>query len=223
MATVAQPETVPRQTRLPTDWTVADLQRHLGGVSAQRIRLYPQPGMATENDILHIDDREDRLCELVDGVLVEKVTGSYESLLAGLILTELNLFLRANPIGVALGADGMLRILPQCVRIPDVSFLAWERFPERKLPNDRVYAAVPDLAVEVLSQENTEREMKSKLDEYFRAGVRLVWYVNPTSRSVDVFTGPDITHRLTEDDVLDGGDVLPGFTLPLRELFERFQ
>jgi Uma2 family endonuclease len=179
--------------------------------------------MATVEDVLRIDASDDRICELVDGVLVEKVMGSYESLLAGLILTELNLFLRAHPIGVALGADGMLRILPQRIRIPDVSFLAWERFPDGKLPSDRVYAAVPDLAVEVLSSDNTEREMKSKLDEYFRAGVRLVWYVNPLSKSVDVFHGPETMHRLTGDDILDGGAVLPGFTLPLQELFGRFQ
>jgi len=178
--------------------------------------------MATIDDVLALDDRQNRLCELVDGILVEKVMGSYESLLAGLILTELNLYLRTNPIGVALGADGMLRILPDRVRIPDVSVIAWERFPDGQLPRDRVFQVAPDLAVEVLSEDNTEQEMKRKLDEYFSANVRVVWYVDPSARTVDVYAAPDQLHRLSETDVLEGGDVLRGFKLPLQDLFGRF-
>jgi len=179
--------------------------------------------MANERDVLAFDDREDRLCELVDGILVEKVMGSYESLLAGLILTELNLYLRTHRIGVALGADGMLRILPERVRIPDVSFVAWDRFPDGRLPDARVYEVAPDLAVEVLSEDNTKQEMETKLDEYFRAGVRVVWYVDPSSRAIEVYASPKRMRRLTATDVLDGGDVLPGFQLPLRDLFGQFE
>lgn len=78
---------------------------------------------------------------------------------------------------------------------------------------------VPDWAVGVLSVSNTDREMARKLDDYFTAGVRLVWYIDPRARTVEVNTPPDRFVSLGEGDTLDGGDVLPGFALPLRELF----
>jgi Uma2 family endonuclease len=78
---------------------------------------------------------------------------------------------------------------------------------------------VPDLAVEVLSEGNTPREMEQKLQEYFTAGVRLVWYVDPVRQEVHVYTAPDQRKVLTADHTLHGGEVLPGFTLPLRQLF----
>jgi Uma2 family endonuclease len=79
----------------------------------------------------------------------------------------------------------------------------------------------PDLAVEVLSKSNTEKEMKRKLREYFEAGTRLVWLVDPKARTVRVYTSPRKFKLLTEDQTLDGGEVLPGFELSLRKLFAR--
>jgi hypothetical protein len=78
---------------------------------------------------------------------------------------------------------------------------------------------VPDLAVEVLSPSNTEAEMARKRQEYFAAGVRLVWMVDPDARTVTVYTAPDQSTVLGEVDTLSGDPVLPGFTLPLRDLF----
>ena len=80
MATVTFPQLPASQ--LPTDWTLADLQRHFGGIPLQRIRLVPPPGYGTENDVIEIEARENRLCELENGVLVEKPMGWYESLIA---------------------------------------------------------------------------------------------------------------------------------------------
>ena len=79
----------------------------------------------------------------------------------------------------------------------------------------------PDLAVEVLSEGNTKQEMERKLKDYFFAGVRLVWYIDVKKRTVEVYTSPDQGVTLTEGQNLDGGDVLPGFRLPLRQLFAR--
>src|SRR5262245_2488811 len=163
MATVPTPDSAIVHfppTLLPTDWNIADLQAHLGGIPPERIRLYPPPGMATEQDVLHFDDHEDRLCELVDGILVEKVMASYESLLAGILIQWINNFLDKNPLGIVLAPDGMLKILPHRVRIPDVSFIRWERFPDRKLPRQPIFEVTPDLAVEILSAGNTEAEMR---------------------------------------------------------------
>ena len=75
------------------------------------------------------------------------------------------------------------------------------------------------IAVEVLSEGNTPKEMARKLKEYFLAGVLLVWFVEPTQRTVTVYTAPDRSTVLTEDQTLEGGDVLPGLALPLRTVF----
>ena len=82
--------------------------------------------------------------------------------------------------------------------------------------------AVVDLCVEVLSPDNTKAEMERKRKEYFSSGCRLVWELNPRNRTADVFTNPDSFTRVESGGVLDGGDVLPGFTLPLAELFAEF-
>jgi Uma2 family endonuclease len=207
-------------TCLPTEWSVADLQAHLGGIPLDRIRLYPPPGMATEQDALDIADHEDRWCELVDGILVEKVMATFESLVACILIQWLNNFLEKNQLGIVLGEGGALRILPTRMRIPDVSFIRWERFPGRKLPRVAVFRVAPDLAVEILSEGNTEGEMQIKVAEYFRAGVRLVWLLDPEDRSARVYTSADQFEVLDENGFLDGRDVLPGFHFRLRDLID---
>jgi Uma2 family endonuclease len=221
MATVSDTIVFPR-TVLPVQWSLADVQRHVGGVPLERIRSYPPPGMAKERDVLELHDRDNRLCELVDGVLVEKTMGSYESLLAALVVHWINAYLDEHPIGVALTTDGMLRILPDRVRIPDVSVILWERFPDRRLPREAVFQTAPDLAIEILSEGNTEDEMQMKLNEYRQAGVRLVWYIDPRRRTAVVHTLGGPSHTFDEAGVLTGDDVLPGFSMSLRQLFDRY-
>ena len=82
----------------------------------------------------------------------------------------------------------MMRLAPGLVRIPDVSFVSWDRFPDRRVTREPVPAIAPDLAVEVLSESNTKAEMDRKLREYFAAGARLVWYLDPEDRTVRVYT-----------------------------------
>ncbi len=199
--------------------TMADLQAHLGDIPAERIRLEPHPGTATEKDLLRVAAKEDRLCELIDGTLVEKTMGWQESYVATLILRVLANFVQEHDLGVVLGADATLRILPRQVRLPDACFISWQRFPKKSLKNVPIPALVPDLAVEVLSKSNTKREMDRKLSEYFKAGVRLVWYVDPLSRDARPYTSPDQVTHVAEQGYLDGGEVLPGFRLSLAELF----
>jgi Uma2 family endonuclease len=105
------------------------------------------------------------------------------------------------------------------VRIPDLAFVSWARLPGGRVPDDPVPMLAPDLAVEVLSEGNTPREMERKRGEYFRSGVRLVWMVDIDARSVDVYTTPADPTTLSGEQSLDGGDVLPGFSFPLRDLF----
>ena len=105
--------------------------------------------------------------------------------------------------------------------MPDVSFFSWSHFPGRKLPTGQVLNVVPDLAVEILSPSNTWEEMARKRREYFAGGAKLVWQADPATRSVEVFTAADASTTLDENASLDGGDVLPGFTLPIRDWFAR--
>jgi Uma2 family endonuclease len=215
MATVTVPVTRP-QFR-----TVADLQDYLGGIPLARIRLQPLPGQATEQDILTILAKEDRICELIDGILVEKPMASFESRLAIILAYFLELFLEDHDLGAVLGEAGLLRLFPGRVRAPDVSFVSWKRMPNQEFPEQAIASLAPDLAVEVLSESNTEAEMRRKVQEYFQAGGKLVWLVDPNARTVRVYTSPRRSVLLTEDDTLDGRKVLPGFSLPIRKWFAR--
>lgn len=204
-----------------TDWTAADLVELFGPMPLQRIRFEPPPGTATEQDVFDIHNRENRLFELVEGVLVEKTMGIQESYLAVLIARLIGNFVETADLGIVLGADGMARLAPGLVRIPDVSFVPWSRLPGKSVPNQPVLTLAPALAVEVLSPSNTAKEMERKLRDYFEAGVELVWFVDPRTRTAQVFLGPDRSTELNADGSLDGGNVVPGFSLPLRELFAK--
>src|SRR5262245_55689594 len=116
----------------PRIWTLADLHKRFGPMPASRIRNHPPPGTATEQDVLDIDAHEDRFCELVDGVLVEKTMGAWEGRVASVIGYYFEDYLEENDLGVSLGEGGMLKLLPHQVRIPDVCFIPWDRIPNRE-------------------------------------------------------------------------------------------
>jgi Uma2 family endonuclease len=201
--------------------TLADLLERLGDVPLNRIRMHPAPGTATEEDVVvALEAMDKRLCELVDGVLVEKAMGTKESLLAGFILHRLHVFLDEHDLGLPFGADGAMRLMKGLVRIPDVSFVSWQRLPEG-VPDEPIAGLVPDLAVEVLSRSNTKGETRRKLRDYFLAGGKLAWLIQPRTETAEVYRAPDRKKRVGKAGTLDGGDVLPGFRISLQELFAR--
>jgi Uma2 family endonuclease len=114
----------------------------------------------------------------------------------------------------------MMRIAPGLVRIPDLSFINWDKLPGRESPIEPIPDLAPDLAVEVLSEGNTKSELTRKVREYFEAGVRLVWLIDPRKRTAQVFSTPEKSVLVRADQFLDGADVLPGFILPLAEFFD---
>ncbi|MBA4063852.1 MAG: Uma2 family endonuclease [Isosphaera sp.] len=204
--------------------TVADLLHRLGDIPPDRVRMHPFPGTATFEDLVRVnEERRGPVCEWVENTLVEKHMGQRESWVNFIIMGELYMFASTRDLGMFLGPDGVMKILPGLGRAPDVSFLSWKSLPGGKPPprSDKVPAVVPDLVVEVLSASDTPREMARKRDEYFRAGVKLVWEIDPESRSANVFTGPNQVAPVPADGTLDGGDLLPGFTLSLAEVFAR--
>lgn len=219
MSTISAPNPSPPK-QPPRYRNAAEWLHDLGDVPLERIVFDPWPGTATEADVLRLDDHEDRLCELIDGTLVEKGMGYDESLIAVQIIFLLKSWVSPRKLGLVSGADGMMRIMKGRVRIPDVAFVSTAQFPKGKRPKGPIPSLAPDLAVEVLSASNTAREMEIKLDEYFRSGTRLVWIVDPKTRSVNVYTSAKKFSQLTEADTLDGGTVLRGMKIPVAQIFD---
>ncbi len=201
---------------------VGELLRRLG-VPASRVCLDPPPGKATKRDLLRLDGQGEKIYELVERTLVEKTMGWPESYLAMELGFIIRSFLEQSDLGILGGPDAMTELIPDLVRAPDVTFISWSRRPERTVPMDAIGKLIPSLAVEILSPSNTRREMARKRSEYFRAGVELVWEIDPATRTAEVYTGPDDATAIGASGTLDGGTVLPGFKLALAKLFERME
>ena len=204
--------------------TLADAQERVGDVPLARILMRPYPGTGTVLDILDPTVTQGRGVELIDGILVEKPMGFDEDSLAFWLGVQLFNFASVHNLGKFGGSQGMIRLGDTLVRTPDISFTRWDSVDDPaeldQLPGPFLHVA-PDLVVEVLSESNTPREMQIKLGEYAAAGVKLVWYVDPDAKTVTVYPRGRERGRkvLGVGDTLDGGKVLPGFALPVADLF----
>lgn len=199
--------------------TLQDCLADLGGIAADRVRLDPTPGQATLADLIQVNDhKKGRLVELVDGTLVEKAMGYEASVVAAAILQILRSFVTAHRLGIVSGADGMFQ-LQSSVRGPDVAYISRDRLPNQKFPREAYPAIEPNLAVEVLSPGNTKGEMTRKRLEYFHSHVQVVWVVDCINRSVAVYTSPSKFKIFSEEDTIDGGEAIPGFTAQVADFF----
>jgi Uma2 family endonuclease len=163
----------------------------------------------------------DKDYELVDGQLVERKMGNKAAWIALELAHYLGTHVRQHRLGWVFGAEAGYRLDPQRpshVRKPDVSFVCFGRLPNEE-PADTYDNLAPDLAVEVVSPNDTVLELDEKIEEYLQAGVRLVWVINPELRMVKVYR-PDRTEEiLRSGDEIDGESVVPGFRCRLDELF----
>ncbi len=134
---------------------------------------------------------------------------------------EIRNFIKPRRLGRLAGSDvGVwLERDPDTVREPDLAFISARKLP-LDVRNPGYYEVVPDLVVEVASPSDSRREVNDKARMWLRYGVRLTWVLHPSSRTIDVHPENGPVFTLTEDDTLDGGDVLPGFTCPVREIFD---
>jgi Uma2 family endonuclease len=161
---------------------------------------------------------------LVNGQRVEKPFRSvYGTRLAFLLATHLDLFARPHKLRrvvvEAIFALPLVKGLRE--RRPDAAFVSYERWAKnRPLPHTDPWPVVPNLAIEAISKSEPGEEVLEKIEEYFEAGVELVWVLYPKQRLVYVYESPTRPHVCTETDELDGGTVLPGFTLPVAALFD---
>ena len=158
--------------------------------------------------------------EIVRGVFVPMpAPGTLHGVVTMRVGSYLHVFVEERGLGIVTTAGTAFRLArkPDTVRCPDSAFVRAERVPS-PLPRGAVEGA-PDLAVEVLSPSNTRAEIDRKLAEYLRYGARQVWIVDPEDRTVSVYAAGGLPRFLEGDHVLDGGDLLPGFALPLARLF----
>src|SRR5579884_1125564 len=118
-------------TVFPRDMTASELGERFGPMPLSRICFDPFPGSGTEQDVKDRLLRENRLFELVDGILIEKAMGFPESFLACVLIQVLRNWLAEHKLGIVVGADGIMRLAPGLIRIPDVSFISWDRLPQR--------------------------------------------------------------------------------------------
>ncbi len=182
--------------------------------------------MKTAEHIYRVQDIEDccesetRL-ELVRGELIEMPPAGFEhGDIALEIGTELKLYARQTGTGRVAGAETGFVISenPDVMLAPDASFVLADRLPPRS-ERGRFLRLAPDLAVEVASPNDSANYINRNVAEYLAAGVRLVWVIYPESRSVSVFDDTGQVQFLNDTEALDGGDVLPGFSVPIERLF----
>ena len=197
----------------------ADIAERLGDIPLDRIIWLPRP--ATEEDVVLYTEKHGP-AELIEGFLVEKAMGFRESFLAASLIMFLKNFIGPRKLGLVGAPDAIMRLSPGVVRLPDVCFVTWERLLATEAHTKKVAPLGPDLAVEILSEGNTRKEMDKKRRQMFAAGTKLMWIIDPKTRTADIYddpTQPDRMVKIGETEALDGGAVLPGFRLPLADLF----
>jgi Uma2 family endonuclease len=174
----------------------------------------------TPEDLLTMPDGDHY--ELVDGHLVERNVSYLSSFVGGRIHRLVGNYCEDNNLGWVAPADTGFQCYPDApnkVRRPDATFIRLERMSVEEASEDGYTHIVPDLVVEVLSPNDLAYEIDRKVQEYRRADVRLIWVVNPDTRSVKVYRADGTLIELAEDDEITGEDVIPGFRCPVREFF----
>lgn len=154
--------------------------------------------------------------ELVDGRLKEVPTQFSHDKIGLNIIFLIGPYMKGRGAGT-MGQAGF-RMTGGNIRVPDVSFTRKERLPDGRAPNSFGDMA-PDLCVEIISPSEERADMARKVGECFASGAKFVWHVLPERQQVTVFTSPTETRTYEADDVLDAGDVLPGFSCRVSELF----
>lgn len=173
--------------------------------------------LLTADDLLKMPNLR---CELIDGVLIEMSPPG--NVHARRVAKVMRILLRAEDAGLGLAFDEggfVLRRTPDTVRAPDAYFMRLNRVSPSGPPAG-FWDQPPDLLVEVVLPHDTPTEIQTKVHEWIEFGVRLVWVVYPDNRRVDVIRSLQQRYALTEEDTLEGGDVLPGFSCSVSELFE---
>lgn len=174
----------------------------------------------TAKELSELPD-DGRRYELIEGEIREMTpSGGEHGGVAADLHCLLGSYVRQNKLGRTFIAEAGFTIAqdPDTVRAPDIGFVRKENLPAGPLPKG-FFPAAPDLAVEVLSPNDKVSQVDEKVQAWLDAGTAMVWVVNPTGRNVTVYRSPKDVRVLTEDDPLDGEDVVSGFQCGVAELF----
>jgi Uma2 family endonuclease len=175
-------------------------------ITAEMLEHMPQPNARTE---------------LVKGIVISQpFNGLEHGAIAATICMWLGRFIFAQQLGevLATGTGFTLAHDPDTVRAPDAAFVTAERVAQIKRRRG-YFDGAPDLAVEVVSPDDKAEEVDEKVLDYLEAGTRLVWVVQPRTKTITVYRSLDQVRVLTQRDMLDGADVVPGFAVPVKEIF----
>jgi Uma2 family endonuclease len=165
--------------------------------------------------IAGLPENADRRLEYIGGEIVEMVSNNYSSLVAALIVAKVFGFVLENHLGYVTGADGAYQVGGERY-IPDVAFVSKARQPEPS--HDAYNPNPPDLAVEVLSPTDDLNVMRFQVAGYMAAGTT-VWVVDADKKLVEIYAPGQPPTRKGADEMLEGGDLLPGFTLAVKDIF----
>ena len=161
--------------------------------------------------------------EYVCGEVIQKPTPTFaHSLLQAFFVVVLSQFLRTSGLGWRVGPELRCVFGPpgrERPYVPDVVVISRERLPEGDTRRVVPFRAPPDVAIEILSPDQPMGRFTDKIDFYLRHGVRLIWVVDPPAETVTVHAPDADPVTLTVDDTLDGGTVLPGFTVAVADIF----
>jgi Uma2 family endonuclease len=173
--------------------------------------------IVTADELLRIPD-DDFVYELVDGEIRKRSPAGFEhGHIAMLLGASLSAHVRAHRLGKVTAAETgfLIRRNPDTVRAPDAAFVKQERLVD----SPGYFPGAPDLAIEVISPNDTYSDVNAKVNDWLRAGVRMVIVVDPSKKNATVHQSLTEAIRLALDDTLDGGEVVSGWKLALRELF----
>jgi Uma2 family endonuclease len=191
------------------------------------MRVVVQEHLYTAHDLWtlsHLPEYDSRRLELSEGELIEMSPASGKhGTLASKLDRRIGIFVEEHQLGETTAAETGFILYKNpngrdTVRAPDVGFISAARVPEGGLPEEGYIPVPPDLAVEVVSPNDDAEDLHLKIQQYLKAGTRLVWVFYPKSKSVAVHT-PAGAHTIEIGGALDGGNVLPGFSLPLQDVF----
>ena len=178
----------------------------------------PKTKVWTDEELLALP-KDGNKYEVMKGILTMSPAGFKHEYIGVRLIFALEKFLRLHKLGVVLGSSLGCWMENRDFLSPDVSFVAKERLKGQKQPMVGFFDGAPDLAVEVLSPSERDRVRYDKLIDYFSNGSRLVWVIKPKEKVVLVYHSPQVYELLREGDVISGENVIPGFTLPVSELF----
>ena len=176
--------------------------------------------LITADELLQMKDDGFRY-ELVRGELIKmSPAGHQHGRIALNFTTPLDQFVRDNQLGTVYAAETGFKLAedPDVVRAPDAAFIRRERVEEVS-QTEGFWPGAPDLAAEVVSPGDTYAEVEDKIADWLDAGTRLVIVVNPSTQTVTLYYSQSDVRILTTDDILDGGEVVPNWTLPVRDIF----